>query len=143
MPRPLFIKLVVQGAIGLFCLLFGCIFAIQTQDKVFFILSLVIVIYCFVKTYLFYQLLKKKSYYSIEVTILECKPDIFRNTQQIIFFDKGKRKYRFSLNKNVKLLKGYTYRLYFRLESKHLLNSYNTTIALSQYFLGFEEIAFT
>lgn len=144
MPRPLFIKLVAQGAIGLFCLLFGCIFAIQTQDKIFFFLSLVIGICCFVKTYLFYQLLKKKTYYSIEGTMLECKHDIFRNTQQILFCDKDKREYHFALNKNVKLLKGHTYKLYLRSESKPLIdNACNATTALFPYFLGFEEITFT
>lgn len=42
MPKPLLSKLIVQGAIGFFCVLFGCVYGLHTKDHIFFIMSLLI-----------------------------------------------------------------------------------------------------
>ena len=42
MPKPFFTKLVAIGAIGFFCVLFGCIFGIATHDRLFLMMSLLI-----------------------------------------------------------------------------------------------------
>lgn len=42
MPKPLLSKLIVQGAIGFFCVLFGCVYGLHTKDHIFLIMSLLI-----------------------------------------------------------------------------------------------------
>ena len=42
MPKPLVSKLIVQGAIGFFCVLFGCIYGFITDDQIFLLMSLCI-----------------------------------------------------------------------------------------------------
>ena len=42
MPKPLLSKLIVQGAIGFFCVLFGSVYGLHTKDHIFLIMSLLI-----------------------------------------------------------------------------------------------------
>lgn len=137
MPKPLFSKLIVQAAIGLFCVLFGCIYGIHANDKMFLSLSILIEICCFVRTISLYRLIHTQSYKVFEGTCTKREPAFFKNTQQILFTDCSHQEYRFSLDKNVKLLQGHHYRLYFR-NSPHN----NDAVQAYQDFLGFEELTF-
>ena len=65
MPKPFLNKLIVHGAIGFFCVLFGCIYGLTKKQKI-----------------------------------------IFRSTDQ--------KEYHFTFDKNIRLLSGHYYRLYFR-----------------------------
>jgi len=136
MPKPLFSKLIVQAAIGLFCVLFGCIYAIHANDRMFLILSILIGICCLIRTIGLYRLIHSHSYKVIEGTCTKREPAFFKNTQQILITDNMNQEYRFSLDKSVKLLQGHYYRLYFRktIHPENTSNSY-------QDFLGFEELA--
>ncbi len=42
MPKPFLNKLIVHGAIGFFCVLFGCIYGFVTDDQIFLLMSLCI-----------------------------------------------------------------------------------------------------
>lgn len=42
MPKPFLNKLIVHGAIGFFCVLFGCIYGFVTHDQIFLLMSLCI-----------------------------------------------------------------------------------------------------
>lgn len=42
MPKPFLNKLIVHGAIGFFCVLFGCIYGFITDDQIFLLMSLCI-----------------------------------------------------------------------------------------------------
>lgn len=135
MPKPLFSKLIVQAAIGLFCVLFGCIYAIHADDRMFLILSILIGICCLIRTFSLYHLIHSHSYKVIEGTCTKREPAFFKNTQQILITDYNHQEYRFALDKSVKLLQGHHYRLYFR-KSIHAEN----TSESYQDFLGFEEL---
>ncbi len=135
MPKPLFSKLIVQAAIGLFCVLFGFIYGIHAKDRIFLILSILIGICCIVRTISFYHLIRSRSYHVIEGTCTRREPALFKNTQQILFTDCCNQEYRFTLEKSVKLLQGRHYRLYFR-KTHHPKESTESY----QNFLGFEEL---
>ena len=136
MPKPLFTKLIAQAAIGLFCVLFGCIYATRSNDRVFLILSLLIGICCMIRTVNLYRLIHSHSYKILEGTCTKREPAFFKNTQQILFTDCRRQEYRFPLDKSVRLLQGHHYRLYFRI-SPHSSDSMQSY----QDFLGFEELA--
>lgn len=135
MPKPLFTKLIVQAAIGLFCVLFGCIYGIHANDRMFLILSILIGICCIVRTISFYHLIHSRSYHVIEGTCTKREYSLFKNTQQILLTDCCNQEYRFNLDKSVKLLQGHHYRLYFR-------KTYHPEESMESYqnFLGFEEL---
>ncbi len=136
MPKPLFSKLIVQVAIGLFCVLFGCIYGIHTSDKILMVLSLVIGICCLIRTVNLYQLIHSQSYTVLEGTCTKREPALLKSTQQILLTGRDNQEYRFSLDKSVKLLQGHYYRLYFRKSPQE-----NDTAQSYQAFLGFEELA--
>ena len=101
MPKPFFTKLVAISAIGFFCVLFGCIFGIATHDRLFILMSLLIGICSILRALSFYHLIHTHAYLSLDVSCTKREQTLF-----------GKNA--FSLEKNIKLLEGHRYRLYFR-----------------------------
>ena len=87
MPKPFFTKLVAISAIGCFCVLFGCIFGIATHTH---------------------------AYLSLDVSCTKREQTLFGKNQQYWFASDNGKEYAFSLEKNIKLLEGHRYRLYFR-----------------------------
>ena len=138
MPKPLFSKLIVQAAIGFFCVLFGCAFSFQMEDMLFLFMSLAIGICCILRCVLLYRLIRRKDYRILTGTCTAREMSLLKRTQQIRLSDPNGREYAFTVDKNVKLLQGRTYRVYFR-NSQGMDDS----MPSYQYFLGFEEIAET
>lgn len=136
MPKPLFSKLIAQAAIGFFCVLFGCIYGIQTNDKIFLILSLLIGICCILRTVSLYRIIRSKAYQVFEGTCTKREPAFLKQTQQILLTDYNQQEYRFSFDKSVKLLQGHHYRLYFWCAPHG-----KDTIQSSQDLLGYEELS--
>ena len=99
MPKPFFTKLVAISAIGFFCVLFGCIFGIATHDRLFILMSL---------------LIHTHAYLSLDVSCTKREQTLFGKNQQYWFASDNGKEYAFSLEKNIKLLEGHRYRLYFR-----------------------------
>ena len=132
MPKPLFSKLIAQAAIGFFCVLFGCIYGIQTNDKIFLMLSLLIGICCILRISSLHRIIRSKAYRVFEGTCTKKEPAFLKQTQQILLTDCNQQEYRFSFDKNVKLLQGHHYRL-----SPHGKD----TIQSSQDLLGYEELS--
>ena len=96
MPKPFFTKLVAISAIGFFCVLFGCIFGIATHDRLFILMS------------------HTHAYLSLDVSCTKREQTLFGKNQQYWFASDNGKEYAFSLEKNIKLLEGHRYRLYFR-----------------------------
>ncbi|EET59061.1 hypothetical protein BRYFOR_08970 [Marvinbryantia formatexigens DSM 14469] len=133
MPKPLFSKLVAQAAIGLFCIVFGSVFAFHANDLLFFIMSLAIGICCIVRFILLHRTICQKRYQTISGTCVSREPSFIRKTQQIRLLDFEGSEHVFTVDKNVKLLQGHTYQIYFR-------PSPSDDASISNGFLGFEEI---
>lgn len=62
MPKPLLSKLIVQGAIGFFCVLFGCVYVLHTKDHIFLIMSLLIGIGSIIRVLALLHTAKKQAY---------------------------------------------------------------------------------
>lgn len=137
MPKPLFTKLVAQAAIGFFCVIFGCIFSIQTKDSILFAMSFILGICSMIRTVTFFQLIKKKNYIVIEGCCRNKELSMFGKHQHILFFDTNEQEYHFTFSKDAKLLQGHLYRLYFR-------RNPDTNIPLPQttdHLLAYEELS--
>lgn len=138
MPKPLFTKLVAVCAIGFFCLLLGAIYGIHTHDRIFLIMSLLIFLCSLVRFVILLQMIRTHAYRTLTGTCIKREVVLFGKTQKILFQGSDGQEYRFSLEKNIKLLQGHSYRLYFKLQEpqpERLLSSQN--------FLGYEEIQST
>lgn len=142
MPKPLFMKLLIQAAIGGFCVLIGCAYGIRFHDWIFVIMSLLIGICCLFRTISLYRLVRTQSYRVLTGTCIKRDPVILRKVQQIQFTDGAGLEYHFSLDKTAKLLQGHHYRLYFRKNSYLDPNvQANGNFFHSSDFLGYEEVA--
>lgn len=137
MPKPLLSKLVVQAAIGFFCVLFGCIIGLQTKDKILLIMSLVIGACCLIRCISLHHLIHSGSYLTVEGYCSKREVSAFKKTQQIHLIGADDREYQFTTDKSVKLLQGHYYRMYFR------KSPYNEeqSMGINDNLLGFEELS--
>ena len=137
MPKPLFTKLIVQAAVGFFFVLVGCVYGIHFKDYIFIILSLLIGLCSLIRTCSFYRLIHNEAYQVLSGTCIRQTSMSFKKDRQIVLIDEAQREYRLSLDKNINLLSGHHYRLYFRqsdgLDSGD--NNYSSTD-----LLGYEEL---
>lgn len=142
MPKPLFMKLIVQAAIGFFCVLIGCVYSISSQDYIFLLLSLLIGICSLVRFVCLYQMIRCHRYFTLEGQCKSREPSLFKKTQQVLLLTEDSREYRFTLDKSVKILRGHHYRLYFRIPEAPAKAAVPETAGLLQsfHFLGFEEM---
>ena len=137
MPKPLFTKLIVQVAVGFFFVLVGCVYGIHSKDDIFIMLSLLIGLCSLIRTFSFYRLIHNEAYRVLSGTCIRQTSMPFKKESQIVLVDETQREYRLSLDKNINLLSGHHYRLYFRqsdgLDSGD--NNYSSTD-----LLGYEEL---
>lgn len=137
MPKPLFTKLIVQAAVGFFFVLVGCVYGIHSKDDIFILLSFLIGLCSLIRTCSFYRLIHNEAYKVLSGTCIRQTSIPFKKDRQIVLIDETQREYRLSLDKNLNLLSGHHYRLYFRqsdgLDSDD--NNYSSTD-----LLGYEEL---
>ena len=140
MPKPLFSKLVAICAIGFLCLFFGGIYGLSTNDRILCMLSILVALCSFIRFFLLYRQIHSKSYRTLTGTCIKrVPPSLLGNTQKITITTQEGKEYEFTLEKQVKLLTGHHYRLYF----KPPISGMDEHIYSPQDFLGFEELATT
>lgn len=137
MPRPLFMKLIAQAAVGFFCVLIGCVYGIQYKDSIFIILSLFIGLCSLIRTCGFYHLIRDESYLVLSGICMKQESMPFKKTRQITFVDENQREYILAPDKDIKLLSGHRYQLYFR-QSAISDSGYENYSSAD--FLGYEEL---
>lgn len=137
MPKPLFTKLVAICAIGFLCLLFGGIYGLSTNDRILCMLSILVALCSFIRFFLLYRQIRSKSYCTLTGTCTKhIPPSLLGKTQKITITTQEGIEYEFSLEKQVKLLMGHHYKLYF----KPPILGMDEHIYSPPDFLGFEEI---
>ena len=114
MPKSLFTKLIVQAAVGFFFVLVGCVYGIHSKDDIFIMLSLLIGLCSLIRTCSFYRLIHNEAYQILSGICIKQTSMTLKETSQTIFVDEKNREHRLTLDKNIKLLSGHYYRLYFR-----------------------------
>ena len=117
MPKPLFTRLAAICAVGLFCVLFGCVYALSQKDTILLVMSLLLGVCCIIRFLLLYHTIKTENYLILEGTCVKREKSPLTRNQQVLFRTAEGKEYRFSLEKNTRLLAGHSYRLYFKNES--------------------------
>ena len=117
MPKPLFTRLAAICAVGLFCVLFGCVYALSQKDTILLVMSLLLGVCCIIRFLLLYQAVKAENYRVLEGICVKREKSPLTRNQQVLFRTSDGKEYRFSLEKNTRLLAGHSYRLYFKKES--------------------------
>lgn len=116
MPKPLFTRLAAICAVGLFCVLFGCVYALFQKDTILLVMSLLLGVCCIIRFLLLYHTIKTEDYLILEGTCIKREKSPLTRNQQVLFRTADGKEYRFSLEKNTRLLAGHNYRLYFKKE---------------------------
>lgn len=114
MPKPFLNKLIVHGAIGFFCVLFGCIYGFVTDDQIFLLMSLCIGVVTAIRIVSLLHTIKMHDYTELTGTCTKREVSPLTKKQKIIFRSTDQKEYHFTFDKNIRLLSGHYYRLYFR-----------------------------
>ena len=113
-PIPFLNKLIVHGAIGFFCVLFGCIYGFVTHDQIFLLMSLCIGVGTAIRIVSLLHTIKMHDYTELTGTCTKREVSPLTKKQKIIFRSTDQKEYHFTFDKNIRLLSGHYYRLYFR-----------------------------
>ena len=116
MPKPLFTRLAAICAVGLFCVLFGCVYALSQKDTILLVMSLLLGVCCIIRFLLLYHAVKAENYRVLEGICIKREKSPLTRNQKVLFRTTDGKEYRFSLEKNTRLLAGHSYRLYFKKE---------------------------
>ena len=82
MPKPLFTRLAAICAVGLFCVLFGCVYALSQKDTILLVMSLLLGVCCIIRFLLLYQAVKAENYRVLEgICVKREKSPLTRNQQ--------------------------------------------------------------
>lgn len=138
MPKPLFTRLAALCAVGLFCVLFGCVYALAQKDTILLTMSLLLGVCCIIRFLLLYHTIKKEDYLVLEGVCLKREKTPLTRSQKILFRTVDGKEYRFRLEKQTRLLIGHSYRLYFKKE-EHLENTIGNLPATPG-LIGYEEL---
>lgn len=138
MPKPLFTRLAALCAVGLFCVLFGCVYALAQKDTILLTMSLLLGVCCIIRFLLLYYTIKKEDYLVLEGVCLKREKTPLTRSQKILFRTVDGKEYRFRLEKQTRLLIGHNYRLYFKKE-EYLENTMGNLPATPG-LIGYEEL---
>ena len=117
MPKPLFTRLAAICAVGLFCVLFGCVYALSQKDTILLVMSLLLGVCCIIRFLLLYHAVKAENYRVLEGICFKREKSPLTRNQKVLFRTTDGKEYRFNLEKHTRLLAGHSYRLYFKNES--------------------------
>ena len=91
MPKPLFTRLAAICAVGLFCVLFGCVYALSQEDTILLVMSLLLGVCCIIRFLLLYRTIKTEDYLILEGTCVKReKSPLTRNQQVLSVLQTGK-----------------------------------------------------
>lgn len=138
MPKPLFTRLAAICAVGLFCVLFGGVYALSQKDTILLVMSLLLGVCCIIRFLLLYRTIKTEDYLILEGTCVKREKSPLTRNQQVLFRTTDGKEYRFSLEKHTRLLAGHSYRLYFKKENR--LEEKAGDLLHTPALIGYEEL---
>lgn len=138
MPKPLFTRLAAICAVGLFCVLFGGVYALSQKDTILLVMSLLLGVCCIIRFLLLYRTIKTEDYLILEGTCVKREKSPLFRSQEILFRTVDGKEYRFRLEKQTRLLIGHSYRLYFKKE-EYLENTMGN-LSATPGLIGYEEL---
>ena len=138
MPKPLFTRLAAICAVGLFCVLFGCVYALAQKDTILLTMSLLLGVCCIIRFLLLYHTIKREDYLVLEGVCLKREKSPLSRSQEILFRTVDGKEYRFRLEKQTRLLTGHSSRHYFKKDG-YLENTIGNLSATPE-LIGYEEL---
>lgn len=96
MPKPFLNKLIVHGAIGFFCVLFGCIYGFITDDQIFLLMSLCIGVGTAIRIVSLLHTIKMHDYTELTGTCTKREVSPLTKKQKIIFRSTDQKEYHFT-----------------------------------------------
>ena len=87
------------------------------RDTILLVMSLLLGVCCIIRFLLLYRTIKTENYRILEGTCIKREKSPLTRNQKVLFRTTDGKEYRFSLEKNTRLLAGHSYRLYFKKES--------------------------
>ena len=99
MPKPLFTRLAAICAVGLFCVLFGCVYALSQKDTILLVMSLLLGLCCIIRFLLLYHTIKTENYLILEGTCVKREKSPLTRNQQVLFRTTDGKEYRFTWKK--------------------------------------------
>ena len=138
MPKPLFTRLAAICAVGLFCVLFGCVYALSQKDTILLTMSLLLGVCCIIRFLLLYHIIQKEAYLILEGVCLKREKSPLTRSQKILIRTAEGKEYRFRLEKQTRLFVGHYYRLYFKKEG--YLENTAGDLPTAPALIGYEEL---
>lgn len=104
----------VHWAIGFFCVLFGYIYEFVTDEQIFLLMNLCIGVGTVIRIVSLLHTIKMHDYAELTGACTKREVSPLTKKQKIIFQSADQTEYHFTFDKNIILLSGHYYCLYFR-----------------------------
>lgn len=142
-PAVLLKKLVMTAAIGPVCFLFGTVYYLYANDKIFLCISLIVMVACLFKAAMLYLTISRKEYYELNGVCIRVADKPFSKYRKIRLLDDSMIETELMLKKESKILIGCRYRFYFIKKPENNLqvrNDYVMAALNGDNLLGYENL---
>lgn len=140
-PRALFRKALLTLLTGAGCFLFGVAYYLYAADRIFLILSCMVLLISLYKCFHIYSLVIKKRYETVEGICVGITSKMIGKCNKVKMMDEDGIESTLYLSKNSKLKIGHRYKLYFSQAPQINVGSeYLNTALATDSFLGFEDM---
>ena len=140
-PRVLFRKTLLTLLTGTGCFLFGIAYYLYAADRIFLILSCMVLLISLYKSFHIYSIVAKKGYETVEGICIGITAKLIGKCNKVKMMDDKGIESMLYLNKSCKLKIGYRYKLYFSQGSQINIGSeYLNTALATDSFLGYEDL---
>jgi len=140
-PRTLFRKALLTLLTGVGCFLFGVAYYLYAADRIFLILSCMVLLISLYKCFHIYSLVIKKRYETVEGICVGIISKLIGKCNKVKMMDEDGIESTLYLSKNSKLKIGHRYKLYFSQAPQINVGSeYLNTALATDSFLGYEDL---
>lgn len=139
-PRVLFRKAFLTLLTGAGCFLFGVAYYLYAADRIFLMLSCMVLLISLYKYFHIYIMVTQKRYETVEGTCVGITSKLIGKCNKIKMMDDNGIESTLYLSKNSRLKIGHRYKLYFSQASQINVGSeYLNTAFATDSFLGYED----
>ena len=140
-PKILQQKVFITGLVGVICAVFGAGYFIFTNDRVFLILSLILMGACIFKSIEYYLVITNGKYVVFSGTCIRVSTSMVKKVRTVKIMDFDGNEISLKLGSNYRLMIGKEYNFYFASYKNYEIgNDFLDTYLLTDNFLGFEAI---
>ena len=140
-PKVLQQKILYTLLIGAGCFLFGVAYGLYARDRIFVLLSGVVLVFSLYRGWELYRIISQGRYEVIEGVCVGVVPTLLRRQFTVRIMDDDGIETSLQLGKQAKVKMGVRYRFYFKQGERTTLESdFLNTMLASDLFLGYEVV---